>query len=52
MWCRPSITNSQQQYKLDDGPLTQEQVVKIHNVSTATNIPNKNFTQKIFDFIQ
>lgn len=43
------ITNSLQQYELDDGPLTHEQIQQINDISTATNIPNKNFTKNLFD---
>lgn len=43
------IDNSLQQYELDDGPLSKDQIQKIHDVSSATDIPNKNFTQTLFE---
>ena len=36
-------------YELDDAPLTPEQIQTIREVSSATNIPDERFTEKLFD---
>lgn len=40
--------NQNETYELDDEPLTPEQIQKIREVSTATNIPSENFTESLF----
>ena len=40
----------QQTYELDDGPLSDEQITIIQQVSPSTNIPDENFTEKLFDW--
>ena len=37
------------QYPLDDGPLTIEQINNIKTISNATNIPDENFNQHMFE---
>lgn len=36
-------------YELDDAPLTPEQIQTIREVSSATNISDERFTEKLFD---
>lgn len=35
-------------HELDDGPLTPAQISAIHTASTATEIPEERFTQRLF----
>jgi len=37
-------------YELDEGPLTPEQIQKIREASSATNISDERFAEKLFDF--
>lgn len=43
------IKSPKKGYEVDDGPLTLEQIERIRELSTATNILNENFTQRLFD---
>lgn len=35
-------------YELDDGPLTPDQISAIRAASSATNIPEERFTERLF----
>lgn len=36
-------------YELDDGPLTHAQIESIRSASSATDIPDERFTERLFD---
>lgn len=44
-----SSTKIQPTYPLDDDPLTIEQINNIKSTSNATNIPDENFNQHMFE---
>jgi len=47
-----NFNSSNEQPSTDVDPLTPEQIDKIKEVSSATNIPDENFTQRLFDVAQ
>lgn len=36
-------------YEEDDGPLTEEQIKAIREASAATDTPDENFTERLFE---